>query len=191
MSNYMDLVPYEMPASKKKAVALLAEVVGIPEALIPRDVDYDLVAASIAGLILYRHIAPHQQREVMVLIDRLKDSHRAFYGHMMGKVALIIAQPRWEKWSLTNQELQEIVSFHQAFGRFSTVSGINPGAYGIGASVWQMIRHGLTKGNVVGFTTSVVLVGLGEASHATGRAASSELERRHRQTPVNHKSPVN
>ena len=169
---------------------MLAGIVEIPERIVPRDADYNQVVAAMAGLILYRHIETPQKREVMQIIDQFKDSHRPFYGQLQGKVALIIAQPRWERWSLTNEELQEIVEFHRKFGRFSTVAGINPAAYGIGATVWQMIAHGVTKGNVVGFTASVVLTGIGEASYATGEAASRELERRIRRTPINPSSPV-
>tara|TARA_R110002012_G_scaffold299016_1_gene497759 strand:+ start:573 stop:1160 length:588 start_codon:yes stop_codon:yes gene_type:complete len=191
MSDFIDLIPYEAPQNQKQAANRLAEIIGIPEPVIPRDADYNLVVASMAGLILYRHIETHQQREVMRLIDQFKDSHRPFYGQLLGKVALIVAQPRWEKWSLTNQELQSIVDFHRSFGRFSTVVGANPGAYGAGASVWQMIKHGMTKGNIVGFAASVVLVGLGEASHSTGESASRELQERTRRVPTNPMSPAN
>lgn len=191
MSEYLNLLPYETPESQKEAALMLAEIVEIPERVVPRDADYNQVVAAMAGLILYRHIETPQKREVMQIIDQFKTSHRPFYGQLQGKVALIIAQPRWERWSLTNDELEEIVEFHRKFGRFSTVTGINPAAYGIGATVWQMIAHGVTKGNVVGFTASVVLTGIGEASYATGEAASRELERRTRRTPINPSSPVN
>lgn len=82
------------------------------------------------------------------------------------------------------------MEFHKKFGRFSTVAGLNPAAYGIGATAWQMISQGVTKGNVVGFA-AVVLTGIGEASYATGEAANHELERRTQRTPINPLSPVN
>ncbi|WP_404364458.1 hypothetical protein [Marinobacter sp.] len=191
MSDFVDLIPYETTDSPKEVASRLARIIGIPEAVVPRDADHGLVVASIAGLIIFRHIETHQRREVMLLIDRFKDSHRPFYGQLQGKVALVIAQPRWEKWSLSNKELQEIVDFHQSLGRFSGMVGANPGAYGVGATVWQIIKHGLTRGNVAGFVASVVLVGMGEASHATEEAASRELARRTRQTPSNPSSPFN
>lgn len=191
MSEYLKLLPYETPESQKEAAILLAGIIGIPERIVPRDADYNQVVAAMAGLILYRHIETHQKRQVMEIIDQFRTTHRPFYGQLQGKVALIVAQPRWERWSLTNDELEEIVEFHRKFGRFSGVAGINPGAYGIGASVWQMIAHGVTKGNVVGFVASVVLTGIGEASYAAGEAANSELERRTRRSPITPASPVN
>ena len=191
MSEYLNLLPYETPDSQKEAALMLADIVDIPEGVVPKDADYNQVVAAIAGLVLYRHLETHQRREVMQTIDQFKHSHRPFYGQLQGKVALVIAQPRWERWSLTNDELDEIVEFHRSFGRFSAVAGINPGAYGVGASVWQMIVHGATKGNVVGFVASAILVGVGEASHSTGEAASRELERRTRREPLNPSSPVN
>ena len=191
MSDILGLLPYETPESQKEAALMLADIVGIPERIVPRDADYNQVVAALAGLVLYRHLETHQRRQVMDAIARFKDSHRPFYGQLQGKIALIIAQPRWEQWSLTSQELEEIVEFHRKFGRFSTFAGVNPGAYGVGASVWQMISHGATKGNIVGFVTSVILVGIGEASHSTGEAADRELQRRTRREPINPLSPVN
>ena len=191
MSEFLSLLPYETSSSKREAALQLAEIIGVPERLVPRDADANQVVAAMAGVVLHRHIERHQKREVMVLINQFRDSHPAFYSQLQGKIALTIAQPRWERWSLTNEELEEIIEFHRNFGRFSTVTGINPAAYGIGATVWQMISHGVTKGNVVGFTASVVLTGIGEASYATGEAASRELERRTQRTSINPASPVN
>lgn len=191
MSEYLSLLPYETPESQKEAALMLADIIDIPEGVVPKDADYNQVVAAMAGLVLYRHLDTHQKREVMQTIDQFKNSHRPFYGQLQGKVALVIAQPRWERWSLTNEELEEIVAFHRSFGRFSTVAGINPGAYGVGASVWQMIAQGATKGNVVGFAASAILVGIGEASHSTSEAAYRELESRTRREPVNPSSPVN
>lgn len=127
MSDFIDLIPYETPDSQREAALRLAQIIDIPERTIPKDADYNLVVAAMAGLILYRHIETHQRREVMGLIDHFKDSHRPFYGQLQGKVALVVAQPRWEKWSLTNEELQKIVEFHRGFGRFSSIVGANPG----------------------------------------------------------------
>lgn len=191
MSDYLNLLPYETPESQKEAALMLAEVIDLPERIVPKDTDYNQVVAAMAGLVLYRHLETHQRREVMLTIEQFKNSHRPFYGQLQGKIALIIAQPRWETWSLTTEELEGIVEFHRSFGRFSTLAGINPGAYGVGASVWQIIVHGATKGNVVGFAASTILVGIGEASHSTGEAAQSELERRTRREPINSASPVN
>ncbi|WP_166263555.1 hypothetical protein [Marinobacter caseinilyticus] len=50
MPDLVDLMPYETPTGKKAAAAKLAEIMGIPEATVPRDADYNQVVAAMAGL---------------------------------------------------------------------------------------------------------------------------------------------
>lgn len=191
MSDFVDLIPYETPYSQRDAARKLADVIGIPQGTVPQEADFNQVVAAMAGVILYRHIGIHQRREVMETIQQFETTHRAFYGQLQGKIAMIIVQPRWEKWSLTNEELQQIVDFHRSLGRISSIAGVNPGAAGVGGTVWTMIKQGAKSGNIAGFVASVALVGLGEASYQTGENAAAELGRRTRSAPVNAGYPGN
>ncbi|PCM43466.1 hypothetical protein [Marinobacter sp. ANT_B65] len=191
MTNFIEMIPYETPERMSEAAFKLANIIGISKALIPRDTDYNRVVASLAGIILYRHLDGSRRREVMEMVHSFSTSHRAFCGQMEGKIANILVQARWEKWSLTNRELEEIVEAHRKFGRLSSVVGANPGAYGVGAATWSIIKHGASTGGIVGFAVSVILVGVGEASYQQGESASAELQSRHKAIPANRNSLIN
>lgn len=191
MTDFIGLIPYETPESKRDAAFKLADIIGISKALIPKDTDYNDVVAALAGVILYRHLDGVHRREVMQAIQKFRTSHRPFCGQMENKVTNVLVQARWEKWSLTNKELEGIVEAHRKFGRFSGIVGANPGAYGVGAATWSIIKQGATRGNIIGFTISVILVGIGEASYREGESANAELKGRRRSIPVNGNSVVN
>lgn len=180
MSELIHALPYEMPTSEREAALKLAGIVGVPEGLVPVGADYNDVAAALAGLVLFRHLDRLKRNEVMRTIGKFEHSHRPFYGQLQGKIANVIANPRWQNWSLTTEELEKIAAFHGRLGRTSDVIGANPGVIGIAGSVWSMIKDGFGRWNIVGFCLSVVLVGVNEASYQTGRNATLELNRRTR-----------
>jgi len=191
MTNFLKMIPYETPESQREAAFKLADIIGISRALIPQDTDYNQVVAALAGIILYRHLDGVHRREVMEMVHKFSNSHRSFCGQMEAKITNILVQAKWEKWSLTNKELEDIIEFHRKFGRFSSIAGANPGAYGVGAATWNIIKRGVSKGNIIGFVVSVVWVGIGEASYQQGESANSELQLRRKVIPANRNSFVN
>lgn len=191
MTDFIEMIPYETPGSKREAAFKLADIVGISRVLIPKDIDYNHVVAALAGVVLYRHLDGAHRREVMQAVRRFSTSHRPFCSQLEGKITNVLVQPRWEKWSLTSGELERIVEAHRKFGRFSSIVGANPGAYGVGAATWSIIKRGASSGNIVGFTVSVILVGIGEASYQQGERANAELQSRHKAIPANRNSLVN
>lgn len=191
MSDLVKLIPYETSTSQKKAAHELAKIVGIPRKVVPKTGNYNEVIKALSGVILFRHIERHQKREVMQSIQRFKDSHRPFYGQLQGKVANVIANPRWENWSLTTEELKDIVSFHGKVAYLDRTLGLNPGALGVGASAWQVIKQGATKGNIGGLVLSIVLFGAQQASTETRQHALEEIRRRQRTVSINPGSPAN
>jgi hypothetical protein len=190
MTDFINMIPYETPQIKREAALKLADVIGIPRVLVPLDTDYNHVVAALAGIILYRHLNGVQRREVMAAVHRFSTSHRPFCGQMENKITNVLVQARWEKWSLTSKELEGIVEAHREFGRFSTMIGGHPGAYGVGAATWSIIKQGATRGNIIGFTVSVILVGVGEASYREGESANTELQSRRKSIPINNNSLI-
>lgn len=191
MTNFIEMIPYKTPERKREAAFKLADIIGISRSLIPKDTDYNYVVAALAGIILYRHLDGVHRREVMEVVHRFSTSHRPFCGQMEGKITNILVQARWEKWSLTNKELETIVEAHRKFGRLSSIIGANPGAYGVGAATWSIIKNGASTGNIVGFVVSVILSGVGEASYQQGEDASAELQSRQKAIPANRNSLIN
>lgn len=198
MSDVITLLPYETPKSQKKAAFELAKIVGIPREIVPKNADYNEVTSALAGLVLFRHVERHQKREIMKKIDQFKESNRPFYGQLQGKVANVIANPRWSNWSLTTEELEDIVSFHGKVAYLDSKFGINPGAFGVGASAWQIIKEitkkgvkGVSKGSVGGLVLSIVLFGVTQASAETRQNALNEIKRRQRTVSINPDSPMN
>lgn len=59
MSDFVDLIPYETPQNQKQAADRLAEIIGIPKAMIPRDADCNVVvAARLASSNIYYYNPP-------------------------------------------------------------------------------------------------------------------------------------
>ncbi|XOZ34602.1 hypothetical protein ACMDCT_05055 [Halomonadaceae bacterium KBTZ08] len=134
----------------------------------------------------------------MEKIRRFKDSNRPFYGKLQGKVANVIANPRWENWSLTTEELEDIVSFHGKISYLDSKFGLNPGAIGVGASAWQIIKgvsksgaKGVSRGGVAGLALSIVFFGAMQASAETRQNAMQEIKRRQKTVSINPESPMN
>lgn len=183
MKKFVKLLPYDISLTTKQAVDELAAVIGAPKGLIKPEDDMNRVALALSGLILHRRLPSHKQHEVMRAINALKNSNRPLYGFLMGEVAMVTANPRWREWSLSHEELKRIVNFHRRYGEISSALGADPGAYGIAASFWDMIRRGASRGNIVGLAGSVILTGLNQGSRNIKRSSEEELNRR--QAPAN------
>jgi len=70
------------------------------------------------------------------------------------------------------------LGFHNELNRLSSLVGGNPGGYGIGASVWSLIKQGKSTKNIAVLVTSLVIMGLHEFSYSETKKYSTELERR-------------
>lgn len=170
----MKKLPYKLPADEKMQVEMLADILRVPRSLIKGDLVK--ITQAMTGVVLYRHVERKEKQEIMALIHSLQN--RALTGALVTKVSDVTVNPQWGEWSLTNEELESLVSWHKSAASLSSFWGANPGAYGVGASAWSLFKQGATKYNVIGLMVSVVLTGLGMYQGAEAERYSTEMERR-------------
>jgi hypothetical protein len=165
---------YSLPNNATEALKSLAEVLKIPTHKLIGD--KERIVITMSGVILYRHLNRRDKMSVMQMIQDL--SHPPLQNELRVKCLDSIVNPKWAEWSLTNEELKEVLDFHNEFNRWSSLLGANPGAYGVGGSVWSIAKTGASKGNVVVLIASLMLIGVHEFSFKETQKYSNELERR-------------
>lgn len=167
-------VRYDLPRSKTEAVKKLAVILKVPSHKLIGD-ESEIVTAM-AGTILYRHLERLDKMSVMQKIQTL--SHPQLLTELKIKCLDSLVNPQWAEWSLTNNELKELLDFHNQLNRWSSLLGANPGAYGVGGSAWSIIKQGASTGNTIVLIASIMLIGLHEFSYSETQKYSAELERR-------------
>lgn len=174
MNNININVRYTLPKNNSEAKQKLAEVLKIPlNKLIG---DEATIIAAMSGTILYRHLT---RLEKMAAMEKIKSlSYPQLQDILVTKCLDPFVNPQWAEWSLTNEELKEVLKFHNQFNRWSSLLGANPGAYGVGGSVWSIIDKGVSKGNLAVLVASLILIGLHEFSYNETMKYSEELQRR-------------
>lgn len=167
-------LPYNLPKNQMEALRVLAKTLGIAEHKLQGD--NNRIAASMTGTILYRHLDRNDRYSVMQMINSLGSGQ--LKSELITKCLDAIIKPQWAEWSMTNEELQSAVDFHNDINRISSVIGGNPGAYGIGGAAWSIIKQGASTGNIAVLAASIALIGIHEFSYSETQKYSAELERR-------------
>ena len=167
-------LPYNLPKNEREALNYLAKILNVPA----RHVKGDAVKISkaLAGTLMYRQLDRIKRREVIQSIHSLQNGH--LKSILFVKCTDVLVNPQWGEWSLTNEELTKLLSFHNALNRWSSLLGANPGAYGIGGSAWSIIKQGAGTGNIVVLICSIALMGVHEFSYRETQKYSNELGRR-------------
>lgn len=174
MATLSTTLPYNLPRNQSEALQVLANTLGIPEHKLQGD--NNRIAASLTGTILYRHLDRQDRYSVMQMIHSL--GHGQLKSELIAKCLDAIIKPQWAEWSMTNEELQSAINFHNEVNRASSIVGGNPGAYGIGGAAWSIIKQGASTGNIAVLAASIALIGIHEFSYSETQKYSSELERR-------------
>ncbi|WP_394201588.1 hypothetical protein [Shewanella waksmanii] len=165
---------YSLPSNPSEAMMQLAKVLKTPfHKLVGNK---EKIVLTMSGVILYRHLNRLDKLLVMKMIHEL--SHPPLRNELIIKCLDPLINPPWAEWSLTNSELKAVLSFHNQLNRWSSILGANPGAYGIGGSVWSIAKQGASTGNVAVLLASIVLIGIHEFSYSETQKYANELERR-------------
>lgn len=167
-------LPYNLPTNQVDAIRVLANTLGIVEHKLQGD--NNRIPASMTGTILYRHLDRQDRYSVMQMINSLGNGQ--LKSELIAKCLDAMINPQWAEWSMTNEELQSAVDFHNQVNRMSSVVGGNPGAYGIGGAAWSIIKQGASTGNIAVLAASIALIGIHEFSYSETKKYSAELERR-------------
>ncbi|MBV1870956.1 MAG: hypothetical protein KUG83_00260 [Gammaproteobacteria bacterium] len=152
----------------------LAKVLDLPKSSLHGNPD--LIVASMAGTILYRHLNRLDRVNVIQTIKMLASFE--LQSELISRCLDVLINPQWGEWSLKNNELNSIVEFHDDLNRWSGVMGGNPGAYGVAGASWSIIKQGAFTGNMAVLAASVILVGIHEFSYQETQRYTKEIERR-------------
>ncbi|WP_018694161.1 hypothetical protein [Algicola sagamiensis] len=167
-------VRYSLPKNKKEAMNQLAKILKVPTHKLNGDEEKIVIAMS--GTILYRHLDRLNKMSVIQKIQDLSDLDLAV--DLRIKCLDSLVKPQWAEWSLTNDELKEVLDFHNQLNRWSSILGANPGAYGVGGAAWDIVKNGASTGNIGVLIASIVIIGVHEFSYNETQKYSNELERR-------------
>ena len=173
MNNFSRL-PYKLPSNEADAVKSLAKILNIPQHLAQGDPVK--VSQAMSGTIMYRQLDRNARQQAMAIIHSL--SSGPLKSCLITRCTDVLVNPQWGEWSLTTEELTEILKFHNDFNRWSSILGANPGAYGAGGAAWSIIKQGASSGNVAVLIASIALVGIHELSYGEMQKYTAELERR-------------
>lgn len=165
---------YSLPNNVAEAMKDLAIILKVPTHKLVGNKEKIVVAMS--GVIIYRHLNRLDKMSVMQMIQDL--SHPQLQNELRIKCLEPLINPQWAEWSLTNEELKEVLDFHNGLNRWSSLLGANPGAYGVGGSVWSIAKQGASTGNIAVLIASLMLIGLHEFSYNETQKYNGELERR-------------
>ena len=181
--KFIEKLRYPTFENNKDLIRFLGDVMGIPASMTDTVSSQEKCASAMSGVIMYRQLNRIEKMQVMELIYSL--TNKRLVAKLVEKVTDITVQPRWGVWSLSNEELQNIIDFHSEFGEWSNILGVNPGAYGVGASGWGLIkkaRAGVTgtalRSNIVGLIASIALMGISLISADQLNRSAAERERR-------------
>ncbi len=174
MNDFSSRVPYALPDNRADAIEALAEILDIPLPEVSGDGTSTLQA--LAGTILYRNLEQRERNEVMSAIRR--QSPR-LQGLLLDRALNpTFVNPSWGMWSMTTEELQQLIERNERFQRLVTVTGANPGYVGGAASVWHMVKTGAQASNVAGAAASLVILGASEMSAMELNNARDEMMNR-------------
>lgn len=165
---------YSLPNNATEAMKKLAKLLKVPTHKLIGD--KEKIVVTMSGVILYRHLNRLDRMSVMKMIQGL--SHPQLQNELRVKCLDPLINPQWAEWSLTNEELKEVLDFHNQLNRWSSLLGANPGAYGVGGSIWSIAKQGASTGNVAVLMASLILIGVHEFSFNETQKYSNELERR-------------
>ncbi|WP_425641977.1 hypothetical protein ACPUEK_01005 [Marinomonas gallaica] len=181
--SFIEKLRYPTFENNKDLIRSLGDVLGIPASITDTVSNQEKCASAMSGVIMYRQLNRIEKMEVMRLIRSIES--KKLVEKLIEKVTDVIVQPKWGLWSLSNEELQDLIDFHSEFGEWSNLLGVNPGAYGVAASGWGLIkktRAGMTgaalRSNKVGLIVSVALMGISLISADQLKRSSIERERR-------------
>ncbi len=90
------------------------------------------ISKAMSGTLMYRQLDRLKRREVMQSIHELQNGH--LKSILIMRCTDVLVNPQWWEWTLTKEELNKLLSFHNDLNRWSSLLGANPGAYGIGGS---------------------------------------------------------
>ncbi|TOB32477.1 hypothetical protein CGK08_22095, partial [Vibrio parahaemolyticus] len=155
------------------ALKSLAKILNIPLHLVQGDPVK--VSQAMSGTIMYRQLDRNARQQVMAIIHGL--SSGPLKSCLITRCTDVLVNPQWGEWSLTTEELTEILKFHNDFNRWSSILGANPGAYGAGGAAWSIIKQGASSGNIAVLIASIALVGIHEFSYSEMQKYTAELER--------------
>ncbi len=124
-------------------LSMLARLIGISPRLLNGAGGIELDA--LAGVILYRHLSRMQRIEVLKRVRDLKNPILA--DRLRGKVAMVLVQPQWGIWSLSNNELLEDQRLHAMIDEYASILGVSVSVFGartLFSDVWkhQKIKKG-------------------------------------------------
>jgi hypothetical protein len=168
------LARYNLPKNNTEAVRYLSNILNIPLHLAQGDASK--ISLAMAGTIMYRQLDRQSRQQAMLSIHQLE--HNQLKSSLISKCTDALINPQWAEWSLTNEELAELLKFHNQFNRWSSIVGANPGLYGTAGSAWMIIKNGASSENLATLIASIALVGVHELSHYETHKYSNELERR-------------
>lgn len=165
---------YDLPRNKEQAAKKLASILNIPAHKVVGDADQ--IVRAMTGTILYRQLNRLDRISAMSHIRKL--SHLPLQNELTTKCLDSGINHQWAVWSMTNEELASALQMHNEFNRWSSLLGGNPGAYGVGGSVWSIVKQGASNGNIAVLTASLMLMGIHEFSYNETQKYSNELENR-------------
>lgn len=150
------------------------KILNIPQHLVQGDPVK--VSQAMSGTIMYRQLDRIARQQAMAIVHSL--SRGPLKSCLITRCTDVLVNPQWGEWSLTTEELTEILIFHNDFNRWSSILGANPGAYGAGGPAWSIIKQGVSSGNIAVLIASIALVEIHEFSYSEMQKYTAELERR-------------
>lgn len=122
--NIKDL-PYTFPKTTEGQLALLADVLDIPQHMVKGAGEPEIDA--MVGTVLYRHLDRHQKIFAMRSIREL--ANRPLMGQLVTKATTpTLVNPKWGMWSLNNDELLAFQQSMQEFDDFASKAGVGASA---------------------------------------------------------------
>lgn len=159
MSDFSERVPYELPHSKREAIAQLADILDIPMPELQGDGTSTLQA--MCATIMFRHLDRFEEREALELIN---SQHPRVAMHLRTRALDPHVNPDWGVWSLTREEIDAAIASNERFLSIVGFWGLNPGQGGAAISVWRMLKTGITQGNAATLAASLLILGASELS---------------------------
>ncbi len=142
-------LPYYLPKNPRDKLIFLAEILDIPRTMVINGGQTELEA--MCGVIMYRHLDPHQRIDVFKLIRSLDGP---LQGRLVQATTLPLVNPQWGIWSLTNEELTNDAKYHEFLDSVASYIGLTASGVAVkdlAKNVWSSRKIG--KG---GFVTIVI-----------------------------------
>ncbi len=114
-------LPYNLPNTVDGQLKALSEKIGIPN-----HITQGLGQKGInilCGIIIYRHLSPHQKQDVMVMIHATKNPK--IIGFLTTKIVDTLINPDWGIWSRSTSELEEAKEYYKFVADSANLVGIS------------------------------------------------------------------